>query len=459
MVTARAMTERNRQWRQVVACRRVRASLGRDQRASVPLRRDRRASVAVWIGLTIPTLMMALGLGIEVASWTIVQMDLQRNADAAALAGAMNYTQTSNGQSAATAAANLAEVNGATGAASRTWNAGSQTLSDNTITAAIVTGIKSSSDTAIKVTITQNVALVFANIFSALGSVTVTASAWSELVTSTPASAQPCVGALLPAGSGGGGITMSGNTVMSDGNCSIRSNAGITLSGNGNLNTNGIYAAGSISIPFWVTVTGTEYPNDGTISDPYVHYTALQTALSELSPGSGTPIATSGSTTQTLNPGTYSQFTTSGYSNLTLNPGLYIINGPITFSGSTTLTGTGVTIISSGAINAGGGFTANLSAPGTSPTGGGVPGILMATTANSVNFSGGFNFPYNGVLYFPNASVSMSGSTTMGSTGCAELIGGTLTFSGSANFGGSCTSYGAPSYGSLPSTSTVSLVQ
>lgn len=432
-----------------------------------PFRGDRRGAVALWIALTIPTLLMALGLGIEVASWSVVQVDLQRVADAAALAGSMNYAQTSSGQSATNAAANVAEVNGITGASSRSWNSGTKTLSDSNITASVVNGVKNASDVSIKVIVIKSIPLMFANVFSSLGSVTVTGTAWSELVTS-PSGPQPCFGALTPASSGGGGITMSGSTTLSDPNCSLRSNAGITLSGSGSLNTNGIYAAGSISIPFWVSVTGTEYANDGTIADSYQTYAALQTALNQLGSG-GQALSVSGNNTVTVGgnptgsttiaPGTYSSFTTGGYANVTLSPGLYVINGPISFSGNTTITGSGITIISNGTVTVGGSFTGNLSAPDTSATGGAVPGVLMASTGSSVSFSGGFSFPYTGVLYFPNASVSMSGSTALGSSGCAELMGGSLTLSGAATFSGNCSSYGAPSFGSLPATSSVALVQ
>jgi Flp pilus assembly protein TadG len=423
------------------------------------LRRDRRGAVALWIALTVPTLLMALGLGIEVASWSVVQVELQRIADAAALAGSMNYTQTNSGQSATNAAANVAEVNGITGASSRTWNSGTQTLGDNNITAAVVTGIKNASDVSIKVIVTRNVPLMFANVFSSLGSITVTATAWSELRT-TPSGPQPCFGALKSASNGGGGISMSGSTTLSDPSCSLRSNAGLTLTGNGTLNTDGIYAAGSISIPFWVSVTGSEYPDDGTISDSYQNYSALQTALNQLSPGVGPALTTPGyGPAVNVNPGTYSSFTTGGTSTVNMSPGLYVINGPISFSGTTVINGSGVTIVSSGSINVGGTFTGNLSAPGTSPTGGAVPGVLMASTGSSVSFSGGFSFPYTGVLYFPNAAVSLSGSTTLGSSGCAELMGGSLTLSGAATFSGNCSSYGAPSFGSIPATSSVALVQ
>lgn len=424
------------------------------------LRHDRRGAVALWIGLTIPTLLMALGLGIEVASWSVAQVELQRTADAAALAGSMNYAQSSSGQTATNAAANVAEVNGVAGASFRTWTAGTQTLTDNNATAAMVSGIKHTTDTAIQVTVRQIIPLVFANVFSSLGSVTVSATAWSELITSAPTGPQPCFGALTTASAGGTGITLSGDSILLDADCSLRSNAGITLTGNGNLNTDGIYAAGSISIPAWVPVTGTKYSSDGTLPDPYLSDSTLQSALNQLSPGAGSALATLGSGPPvTFNPGTYSSFTTSGLSNVTLNPGLYVINGPISFSGNTTLTGTGVTIVNSGNVTIGGSFNGNLTAPGTSPTGGAVPGVVMASTGSSVSFSGGFSFPFTGVMYFPNATANLSGSTTLGSSGCAELIAGSLTLSGSANFSGNCSSYGAPGYGSVPGTSSVALVQ
>ena len=434
------------------------------------LRADRRGAVALWIGLTIPTMLMALGLGIEVASWSVAQVELQRTADAAALAGSMNYTQTTSAQSAANAAANVAEINGISGTSSRSWDSGAKTLTDNMVTAAVVSGIKASSDFSMKVTVTRSIPLIFANVFSTLGSINVSASAWSELVVNSAATGpQPCFGALKPAGSGGTGISMSGTTTISDSSCSIRSNAGITLTGSGSLNTDGIYAGGSISIPFWVPVIGGEYPNDGTISDPYQSYSALQTALGQLSPGAGQALAVSGNNTVTIGgtalgsttipPGTYSSFTTGGYTNVTLSPGLYIINGPISLSGNTTISGSGVTIISSGSVTAANYVSLTLTAPGTSPTGSAVPGIAMAGTGSSVSFSGSGNFPFTGVVYFPNASLSASGYSAFGSSSCAELIAGSLTLSGSANFSGSCSSYGAPSYGSLPSTTSVSLVQ
>ena len=230
----------------------------------------------------------------------------------------LNYIQSSSAQTAAGAAANVAEANGVTGTSTRTWTAGTKTLADNMITVAIVSGIKHASDTAIQVTLKQSVPLVFANVFSAVGSVTVTAVAYGELVITNPASPQPCIAALQTAAGGGTGISMSGALNIQDTSCSIVSNATISANNvSGTINTDGVYAGTTISIPAYVTVTGTEYQNNGTIPDAYQNYTALQTAFAELSPGAGTSCCNSGNTT--LNPGTYSTWIIGNTSNVTLN--------------------------------------------------------------------------------------------------------------------------------------------
>jgi len=58
---------------------------------------------------------MVAGMGIEITHWTVVKLELQRTADVASLAGAMEYALASNAQDAANEAANVAELNGATG--------------------------------------------------------------------------------------------------------------------------------------------------------------------------------------------------------------------------------------------------------------------------------------------------------------------------------------------------------
>ena len=252
------------------------------------LLRARHAGVAVWVAMVAPVLTTALSLSMEVTNWSVVQVDVQRAADAAAIAGALNYKATSNRQTAATAAARMAQLNGAQGMTTPTWTAATSTLSDNMVTAQVTTGAKSSSDTAIKVTVQQSVPLTVSQLFSNASSVTVTGTAMAELVSTTGSGTggQPCLVALSTSGS----ISGSGSTYITMPNCTIRSNGTISVIGGGSLSTGGIYAGGAISIQPGITITGTQHPSDGTISDPYRTNTTLQTALTNAASASGSNI-------------------------------------------------------------------------------------------------------------------------------------------------------------------------
>ena len=109
------------------------------------LRRDRRGSVGLWVALMAPVLSAALGLGIEMSGRSTVQIETQRNADAAAIAGTLYYNANTGAanltQNAAMYAAHVAELNGASGTSSPTWTATTKTQTDNTITMQITSGI------------------------------------------------------------------------------------------------------------------------------------------------------------------------------------------------------------------------------------------------------------------------------------------------------------------------------
>ena len=62
---------------------------------------------------------MSVALGVEVGHWAVARSDMQRIADLAALAGVQGMASNDSLQQAANAAANVAELNGATGAATR----------------------------------------------------------------------------------------------------------------------------------------------------------------------------------------------------------------------------------------------------------------------------------------------------------------------------------------------------
>lgn len=205
-----------------------------------PIRRlaaETRSAVALWMGLTMPILIMAMGIGIEVGRWSAIKVSLQRTAEAAAVAGAAYYNTNSGqanlAQNAATHAAYIAQINGASGQASPTWTAATKTLSDNKISVQIVSGIQVSTDVAVQATVSQTVPLAFGSIIPSRQSVTITATSIAEIIQSTTGP-QPCILGLNGDQNGVTtdiDVTLSGNANIDANNCAIRSDGAVTLSG------------------------------------------------------------------------------------------------------------------------------------------------------------------------------------------------------------------------------------
>ncbi len=472
--------------------------------------RCRRSTVAIFTALLAPVLAGAVALGVEVTSWSGAQLDLQRTADASAMAGMLYcYKVVSNSsncgnspavaQTAATMAAQMAEINGASGGSSPSWNSATETYTDNQITAQIVHGLRQASDTALLVTALKTVPLTISRIISSQSSVTVSASSTGELVSSTSGGGggQPCVVALSGDSTtdpitAGTDLGISGSIDINAPTCTVVSDQGITLSGIASITAAGVYSAGnvtlsgsatvtttggldtggSVSMSGSATVTGPESKGAGQISDPYASDTTLQNALATANSATGSAITCSGSgscsgpsgwgscsgATCTVNPGTYTGLSVSGSTGITLKPGLYTIDGNISFSGSTTVSGSGVTILmgTGHTFSTSGSTVVTLTAPTTAgASGGAIPGIAFASQATgSLSLSGSAGIAFAGVIYYPNGATTISGSSASGSTTCAELITYALTLSGSANFASSCASYGTLTFGSLASTTT-----
>jgi hypothetical protein len=332
------------------------------------------------------------------------------------------------------------------------------------ITAQVVTGVKSASDTAVKVTVKKTINASFSTIFSRTGTnETIVAIATAEIV-SVATGPQPCLFAIEGDGDGvttGNDLTLTGSANFTSSDCSVLSDAGIKLTGSSTINAEGTYAAGTISTSGSATITGGTYQNSSQISDPYATFAPLQTEFAALSPGQGSAINVTGSGATTLNPGTYSSLSVTGSGTVTINPGLYIINGDVNLGGSATITGNGITIISSGTLSDTGSSSVTISAPRTGSTHGGIPGVLFASRSTSdSSFTGSTSLPFAGLIYYPNGTMAFSGGSTPGSTGCSEVVAGTIKLTGSSNLSVTgCASYGTQSFGSLPSTTSVALVQ
>jgi Flp pilus assembly protein TadG len=471
--------------------------------------RDRRGVVAVLFALAAPVLGLALGAGIEVSRWSVAQVELQRVADAAALAGVFDYEHQPSSvapaaaaEAAGKAAANLAQINGVTATASPVWNATTQTFPDGLINVKVVSGVKNTGDFALQVTVTRAVPLFLAGFFTKAPTKTVSATAIAELVTTSATTGTACVLALEGDSTG---ITTdvdfnfsNGVTVNTSGNCALRSDGDVILTGGvdiGSVNANADFiAAGSVTVENGATVDGsvtagsiavtgggnvtgsvaapassdisvnnggnagsqTTAPNPGQVSDPFAQDTTLQNALQSASTQTGTPESNcntgNGGASCTINPGNFSTISNGNGDTLTLNPGLYTVNGPVNFGGGTVnFAAGGVTIVSNGAITVNNGVTIQtvttvgatttttpgVSAPTpTSATGGAIPGVLFATNAsgNAVTFGGGAAIPFAGLLYAPNGTVTISNGVSTSAAGCSEIVASVVQLAGGANF-------------------------
>lgn len=425
--------------------------------------RDRRGSVTMLVAVSMPAMVLLTGVGLEVSEWALATSRLQRSADAASVAGALNYGVSTSAQVAAGVAADVAEVNGAAGAASRSWNASTKTLSDGNVTVVVGPGVVNSSNTSVTVTVSQTLSNSFTGILN-ITQPTLTASAAADATPST-ATSQACILALNSAG----GVTVqdvveSGSASATLYNCALRTNASLQLSGTATVHASNVYTVGNINMTgssaitattvagtinkvSSATITGTILPPATAETDPYAGNTALATAFTYLSGSGKTALNVGGVTHTTLSPGVWSSWSIGASGVVTLNPGLYVIQGAVTINGAAIVSGTGVTIIHGGNITLGGSAQVTLTAPGPSPTGGAVPGVLLGSpNALTVSLTGGSSFPLTGVVYYPKGAVTLAGSAVPGgSSGCLELIASTLTISGAVSLSANCSSYGAAS--------------
>lgn len=424
--------------------------------------RDRRGSVALLVAVAMPAMVVLTGVGLEVSEWALASSNLQMAADAASVAAAINYGSSTNTQTAANVAADVAELNGATGG-TRSWNSTTKTLTDGSVKVVVGTGIKNSSNTSFTVTVTKTLANSFTGILN-ISQPVLTATAAAD---ATPSSATSSA-CLLALGAASGITTVSindsGSAAMTLYGCSIRSNASLSVSGSGTINAANVYAVGNINLSgsagitattvagtvvksSGATVTGTIVSPVTAMSDPYTGNATLNSAFGYLSSSGKSALSVTGTATTTVNPGVYSSISFGNSAVVTMNPGLYVSVGAVTISGAAKVTGSGVTIISGGNVTVSGSPTVTLTAPSAGASGGAVPAVLLASpNAVTVTLGGSISFPLTGVVYFPKGSVSLSGSSVPGgSSGCLELIASTFTISGAVSLSANCSSYGAAS--------------
>jgi hypothetical protein len=139
----------------------------------------------------------------------------------------------------------------------------------------------------------------------------------------------------------------------------------------------------------------------------------------------------------TICQGIYSQISVSGGASLTLNPGIYVIaGGGLTVTGGASISGSGVMIYNAGSnypgsggnfggITFGGTGTFSLSAPASGPYAG-IVIFQSRQNTRALSLSGTAMAGVTGLIYAPNALLSMSGNASLQSAmdvGMLNLIG------------------------------------
>ncbi|MGA3055551.1 MAG: pilus assembly protein TadG-related protein [Candidatus Korobacteraceae bacterium] len=390
----------------------------------------------VLTALALVVLMLMAGMGVDIGYLRYQKQQMQKAADAGAIAGAAALIYSGSASQITNAAWNDTSANGFTNGQSGvtvTVNNPPQTVGDPYYNQAGY----------VEVIVAQAWPTFFMRV-AGLDSVMVRGRAVASALGSAPG----CIFITEPSGT----FTDSGSAkVLSQ--CTILINSSSTPAFN--ISGSAIIQARSIGI-----VGGWMESGSAQVSPPPVTGIApFSDPLAGLpEPAIGTCTTQqqiwSGSQTGTLSGGTFcGGINISGSAHVTFSPGTYILDGGgLNISGAATGVGTEVTFYNTadpshsyGPINLSGSSSTSFSAP----TSGSLAGILffqdrsIPTTAPGSIISGSGGQVYTGALYFPTTSVNYSGSSTLGTSPYTLIVAYSLTLSGS-------TTYINDDYSSLP---------
>jgi Flp pilus assembly protein TadG len=391
------------------------------------LKSDDRGGIAIITAVSLPVLVGFCALAVDVSIWLSQKNSAQGAADFAALSAEVAAQTGASSSQVQNEALDVAALNGFTNG-------------QNGITVTVnnppTSGSYTTNNTAYEVIITQPQQLYFAAILGLAPTVRGRAVVTQG---TTPA----CVLALDT--SANQAIDVSGSASINAPNCAIASNSSssraLNLSGSACVTASQLSLVGNYnsnsSCHLNVTTVKT---NTAATQDPYSSFSIPSFS------GCGHTNYSLGSGSATISPGVYcGGISTSSSAVLTMNPGVYIIDGgDLAISGSSQLNATsGVTIILTstssnyGTVAFSGGSTENITAPSTGSTAGIALYLDRRAPKKNNNFSGGSSQTITGAIYMPSQQISYTGPTNAASS-CTQLIGDTITFSGSAGFGRNC---------------------
>jgi Flp pilus assembly protein TadG len=368
--------------------------------------------VLIVTALCMVALMGFVGLAVDVGMLFRARTNLQKVADAAAIAGA-------------------SELRSGNYVAASVYSAsqnGTSCATPGCVTATL--GSTYHPNASVKVTVSSTAPSYFTKVFgysgfpisaTAVAGLSLSESACLYAIDTTPKKN----GLVIDGGGGGTGLTLSQCGAYVNGNLDLNgNNATITAQWIGAVSTSG---SGNPTPAVVTPIVPVNDPLSG-------YWTA---------PSCGSPLNDPNLRTGQASPGCYRSLTLSGTA--TLAPGLYIVEGGLN------LNVTGATGVSFYVDGANGGtvntFSGNFTAPpigtgtsGTCTSGNGCNGLLLwdtetATSSHPVIFG---SSTFTGIMYLPNAAVKFNGSTT--TTLNSTIVAASYTMDGSVtinNYGGS----------------------
>lgn len=170
------------------------------------LRRDEGA-IAIVVALVLPIMIGVVSLVAEYGNGLVAKAENQRTADLAAYAGALAYSSTGS-----TAAMNAA-ANGV---------AALNNIDSTGLTVSLTDSPRTPGQSAVSVTVATSNVLLLAPVLGSGASLTVRAQAYAEIGAAAPG----CIVALSTSGTG---VTLSGGTRISGANCTVASNATVSV--------------------------------------------------------------------------------------------------------------------------------------------------------------------------------------------------------------------------------------
>ena len=407
--------------------------------------RDESGAYVVIFALAAPALIGIAGLASEGGLWLYQHQKLQGAADSAALSGATLHGITP-----------AQDLNLQTKGVAATYGYDTGTPGTSvTVNTPPSSGNFTTNNKAVEVIVSVSQPRLLSAIFTTTPltitarAVAVAGNAGNGCVLSLDGTAS---GATSSQGSSA--ITLTGCAVFDD-----SANAtGLVNGGSATINAESVNVVGGVSGGSGITTTNGVHTGILPVADPYA--AVVPPAYSGCDATS-----TVLHTTVTLNPGVYCNgFKLNAGANVTLNPGIYYFDrGAFSVAGGATLQGTGVTLVftsstgsnyATATIN--GGATVNLTAPTTGTMAGLVAyGDHNMPLGTQFKFNGGAGQTMTGAIDVSKGDLFYAGNTGAGSSGCLQLIGDTVSFTGNSNLAVNCTGVGTKPIG----TSKASLVE